>query len=252
MDKGIYTAVGSINAQRLQETNAIHELANVSTVGFKKAYQIALQSYRVDGDGFKTRFLAANAPSGVVNLTPGSRIATGNAMDIFMNDKTLLGVQNEDGQVAFTRRGDIRVNQNGELSLVTGQLVLDDGGVAIVPPADQILSISDEGVVYAVDPDQEVAEPQEVARLMLRDASDVAMEKMKDGLFKVLGQPAGDFETGPNPVSISSGQLEGSAANAMETMVKMMNGVRSFEMKMKLVKELGDLGDSNNSLMRLG
>jgi flagellar basal-body rod protein FlgF len=252
MDKGIYTAVGSINAQRLQETNAIHELANVSTVGFKKAYQIALQSYRVDGDGFKTRFLASNAPSGVVNLTPGSRIATGNAMDIFMNDKTLLGVQNEDGQVAFTRRGDIRVNQNGELALVTGQLVLDDGGVAIVPPADQILSISDEGVVYAVDPDQEVAEPQEVARLMLRDASDVAMEKMKDGLFKVLGQPAGDFETGPNPVSISSGQLEGSAANAMETMVKMMNGVRSFEMKMKLVKELGDLGDSNNSLMRLG
>ena len=252
MDKGIYTAVGSINAQRLQETNAIHELANVSTVGFKKAYQIALQSYRVDGDGFKTRFLAANAPSGVVNLAPGSRIATGNALDIFMNDKTLLGVQNEDGQVAFTRRGDIRVNQNGELALVTGQLVLDDGGVAIVPPADQILSISDEGVVYAVDPDQEVAEPQEVARLMLRDASGVAMEKMKDGLFKVLGQPAGDFETGPNPVSISSGQLEGSAANAMETMVKMMNGVRSFEMKMKLVKELGDLGDSNNTLMRLG
>ncbi len=252
MDKGIYTAVGSINAQRLQETNAIHELANVSTVGFKKAYQIALQSYRVDGDGFKTRFLAANAPSGVVNLAPGSRIATGNALDIFMNDKTLLGVQNEDAQVAFTRRGDIRVNQNGELALVTGQLVLDDGGAAIVPPADQILSISDEGVVYAVDPEQEVAEPQEVARLMLRDASGVSMEKMKDGLFKVLGQPAGDFETGPNPVSISSGQLEGSAANAMETMVKMMNGVRSFEMKMKLVKELGDLGDSNNTLMRLG
>ena len=252
MDKGIYTAVGSINAQRLQETNAIHELANVSTVGFKKAYQIALQSYRVDGDGFKTRFLAANAPSGVVNLAPGSRIATGNALDIFMNDKTLLGVQNEDAQVAFTRRGDIRVNQNGELALVTGQLVLDDGGAAIVPPADQILSISDEGVVYAVDPEQEVAEPQEVARLMLRDASGVSMEKMKDGLFKVLGLPAGDFETGPNPVSISSGQLEGSAANAMETMVKMMNGVRSFEMKMKLVKELGDLGDSNNTLMRLG
>ena len=252
MDKGIYTAVGSINAQRLQETNAIHELANVSTVGFKKAYQIALQSYRVDGDGFKTRFLAANAPSGVVNLAPGSRIATGNALDIFMNDKTLLGVQNEDAQVAFTRRGDIRVNQNGELALVTGQLVLDDGGAAIVPAADQILSISDEGVVYAVDPEQEVVEPQEVARLMLRDASGVSMEKMEDGLFKVLGQPAGDFETGPNPVSISSGQLEGSAANAMETMVKMMNGVRSFEMKMKLVKELGDLGDSNNTLMRLG
>ncbi|NCF33505.1 MAG: hypothetical protein GWP50_08040 [Proteobacteria bacterium] len=251
MDKGIYTAVGSINAQRMQETNSVHELANVSTIGFKKAYQMALQSYRVDGDGFKTRYLATNQPTGTVNLSPGSRIATGNAMDIFMNGATVLGVQNEAGEVAFTRRGDVRINQNGELALVTGQLVLNDGGGPIVPPADQILSISDEGVVYAVDPEQEVAEPQEVDRLMLRDASDVALAKMEDGLFKVAGQPVGDFETGPNPVSISSGQLEGSSASAMETMVEMMNGVRSFEMKMKLVKELGDLGDSNNTLMRL-
>jgi len=251
MDKGIYTAVGSINAQRMQETNAVHELANVSTIGFKKAYLIALESYRVDGDGYKTRFLAANSPSGVVNLSPGSRIATGNALDIFMNGETVLGVQNSAGEIAFTRRGDIRVNQNGELALVSGQLVMGDGGAAIVPPEDQLLSISDEGVIYAVDPEQEVAEPQEVARLMLRDASETALEKMQDGLFKVRGEAPGDFDTGPLPVSISSGQLEGSAANAMETMVKMMNGVRSFEMKMKLVKELGDLGDSNNTLMRL-
>ena len=92
MDKGIYTAVGSINAQRKQETNSVHELANVSTIGFKKAYQMALQTYRVDGAGFKTRFLATNEPTGLVNMTPGSRIATGNATDIYMNDQTVLGV----------------------------------------------------------------------------------------------------------------------------------------------------------------
>ena len=184
-------------------------------------------------------------------MTPGSRIATGNATDIYMNDQTVLGVQNEEGQTAFTRRGDIRINQNGELALVTGQLVLNDGGAPIVPPEGQLLNISDEGVIYAIDPEQEVAEPQEIDRLMLRDSSEVQLEKMTDGLFKVAGQPAGDFESGPNLVSISSGQLEGSSANAMETLVEMMNGVRAFEMKMKLVKELGDLGDSNNTLMRL-
>ena len=251
MDKGIYTAVGSINAQRNQETNSMHELANVSTIGFKKAYQMALQSYRVDGAGFKTRYLATNEPTGLVNMTPGSRIATGNATDIYMNGQSVLGVQNDEGQIAFTRRGDIRTNQNGELALVTGQLVLDDGGAPIVPPAGQLLNISDEGVIYAIDPEQEVAEPQEIDRLMLRDASDVQLEKMTDGLFKVAGQPAGDFETGPNLVSVSSGQLEGSSANAMETMVQMMNGVRAFELKTRLIKELGDLGDSNNTLMRL-
>jgi len=251
MDKGIYTAVASINSQRMQEHNAVHELANVSTAGFKKAYQMALQTYRVDGDGFKTRYLAGNTESGVVDLTPGSRIATGVATDIYLNDATVLGVQNNEGVPVFTRRGDIRVNQGGELALVSGQLVLDNGGAPIVPPADQLLSISDEGVVYASDPTQEAAEPQEVARLMLRDASNVELEKMQDGFFKVRGQPAGDFEGGGEPVSVSSGQLEASAAKAMDIMVGMINGVRSFEMKMKLVKELGDLGDTNNTLMRL-
>ena len=79
----------------------------------------------------------------------------------------------------------------------------------------------------------------------------VDLEKMKDGLFKVRGQAPGDFQSGPEEVSVSSGQLEGSSANAMDVMVDMINGTRSFEMKMKLVKELGDLGDSNNTLMRL-
>ena len=169
MDKGIYTAVGSINAQRARETNSVHELANVSTIGFKKAYQMALQSYRVDGDGFKTRFLASTSPTGTVNLAPGSSIATGNATDIFMNGKTVLGVQNDAGEVAFTRRGDLLINQNGELALVTGEPVMNDAGGVILPPQGQILNISDEGVIYAVDPEQEVAEPQEVDRLMLLD-----------------------------------------------------------------------------------
>ena len=45
---------------------------------------------------------------------------------------------------------------------------------------------------------------------------------MEDG-FKVIGQPVTSKRA--NPVSISSGQLEGSSANAIDTMVKMMNGV---------------------------
>ncbi len=251
MDKGIYTAVASINSQRMQETNSVHELANVSTFGFKKAYQMALQSYRVDGDGFKTRYLAGNAATGVVDLTPGSRVATGNDMDIFMNGSTVLGVANDEGQTAFTRRGDIRPNQNGELALTTGQLVLNDGGAPIVVPIDQILTISDEGVVYGMDPNDETGATIEVDRIMLRDSSTTPLEKMRDGLFKPAGQQPGDFESGPEEISVSSGQLEGSSSNAMDVMVDMIAGTRAFEMKMKLVKELGDLGDSNNTLMRL-
>jgi flagellar basal-body rod protein FlgF len=106
-------------------------------------------------------------------------------------------------------------------------------------------------VVYALDPAQEVAEQAEVARIMLRDSSEQNMVKLENGLFAVDGLPIGDFDTGPQPVSLSVGVIEGSTVSAMEIMVEITNHMRSFEMKIKLVKDLDELGESNSSLMRL-
>ena len=54
-------------------------------------------------------------------------------------------------------------------------------------------------------PAQEVAEQAEVARLMLRDVSNRNMVKLENGMLAVEGLPVGDFPTGPNVVSLSSG-----------------------------------------------
>ena len=86
---------------------------------------------------------------------------------------------------------------------------------------------------------------------MLRDASERDLVKLENGFFAVDGLPIGDFDTGPNPVSINVGVIEGSTVNAMEIMVEIMNHMRSFEMKIKLVKDLDELGASNSTLMRL-
>ena len=42
---------------------------------------------------------------------------TGRALDIAMEEKTVMGVVTEDGQTAFTRRGDIKVRADGTLIL---------------------------------------------------------------------------------------------------------------------------------------
>ena len=157
----------------------------------------------------------------------------------------------DNDQVNFTRRGDLKVNTENELILGSGQRVAGDAGDPIILPANQTISISEEGVVYALDPQQETAEQTEVGRLMLRDASERELVKLENGFFAVDGLPIGDFDTGPNPVSINVGVIEGSTVNAMDIMVEMMNHMRSFEMKIKLVKDLDELGASNSTLMRL-
>ena len=251
MDKGIFTAVTSINSEKRKEINNVHHLSNVSTIGFKKAFQASIDTIRVDGPGNKTRFMASSSETGLVDMTPGPKMFTGNPLDIYMDLDTVLGVFNREGSLAFTRRGDMRVSNDGQLILATGELVAGEDGAPIDVPRDRLLSVSPEGIIYSQDPAQEVAEQEEVGRLLLRDSSETPLRKMKDGLFTAAGQDGGDFETGPNNVSVTSEMLEGSSASAMDVMVQMMAGQRSFEMKMKLISQFMDLSETNNTMMRL-
>ena len=48
MDKGIYVALGSLKADKVKQGNAIHDVANVSTIGFKKAFEAKVSRYPWD------------------------------------------------------------------------------------------------------------------------------------------------------------------------------------------------------------
>ena len=242
MDKSIVRLVSDVQIERAREAHMFHELANVSTVGFKRAFEQFDPTKAGTDETLGTT---------LVEMKEGPKIYTGNSLDVYLNNDTVLGAINNDGAINFTRRGDLKINTEGQLTLGSGILVASDAGDPIVIPPNQVISISEEGVVYALDPAQEVAEQAEVARIMLRDSSEQNLVKLENGLFAVDGLPIGDFETGPQPVSLSVGVIEGSTVSAMEIMVEITNHMRSFEMKIKLVKDLDELGESNSSLMRL-
>ena len=76
MDKGIYLATTSIKADKLRQQNQAHEMANLSTIGFKKAFQMKNVTYRVDGENsLSSRFykvadkLGRVAPVSYTHLT---------------------------------------------------------------------------------------------------------------------------------------------------------------------------------------
>src|SRR6056300_1634399 len=102
MDRLIFTANTAMSEYRLDRQSLTHELANVSTTGFKKAYQIANRAVRVEGDGFDSRFLPRATTSPQIDLSEGTRQFTGNPLDLAMNDSTVLGVQAGSGELAWT------------------------------------------------------------------------------------------------------------------------------------------------------
>ena len=254
MDRLVFTAVTAMSEYRLDRQNMTHELANVSTTGFKKAFQVANRAVRVEGEGFDTRFLPRAVTSPQVDLSPGSRQFTGRPMDVAMDNFTILAVQSENGELAWTRRGDLSLDPEGLVRTGEGYLVLDESLAPMqLPQGSVIYEIAGDGTISVVDPSNLEAGSQEIARLGLKDASATMMARREDGLFKPIDntEDGFDFAAGPEPASLTPGSLEGSNVNAVHTLVKFIDHMRSFEMQTKVIREMKDNDSSGAAMMRL-
>ncbi|MEY3007252.1 MAG: hypothetical protein RI942_1594, partial [Pseudomonadota bacterium] len=128
MDRLIYTAVAALESHNVTRANITHSLANVSTVGFKKSIQLAETAVAVGSGAGNTRVQPRNEGKEYIDLTSGPRQNTGRNLDIAMNEETVMGVQAPNGDIAFTRRGDLRVTAEGLLETGQGHAVLGENG----------------------------------------------------------------------------------------------------------------------------
>ena len=254
MDRLIFTANMAMSEYRLDRQNMTHELANISTTGFKKAFQVANRPVRTEGDGFDTRFLPRASTSPEIDLSPGPRILTGRSLDIALDGKTVLPVQAENGELAWTRRGDLATDPDGFLRTGEGFLVLDDSAAPVqLPMGSFSYSIAADGRIMALDLSNPTAGDQPVAMLGIKDSSATPMARREDGLFRPLAntEDGFDFTTGPEAASLTPGSLEGSNVNPVHTMVKFIDHMRSFEMQTKMIREMKDNDSSGASMMRI-
>jgi flagellar basal-body rod protein FlgF len=251
MDRLVFTSNATIKEQATARQVLVNELANVSTVGFKSSYDVALQSVKVEGPGFDSRFQAQAVARDLIRLEPGAVMATGRPMDIALTDKAVLAVQAPNGELAFTRRGDLKVNAQGQMENGSGHLVMGAGG-PIAVPAGMMVTINDDGSVYAKDPAQTGAAASVfIDQLRLRDASNVKLGRRQDGLFKVDGQPDGaDIAGGNTPPKLIPQALEGSNVSAIEAMTRLIDQSRSFETQIRIIKETKGLDESGSTMMK--
>jgi Flagellar basal body rod protein len=190
----------------------------------------------------------------VIDLSPGAPMATGRSMDIMVNGTGVLGVQAQDGSLAFTRRGDMTTTPEGLVTLGDGSLVLEASGAPLAVPPGSTLSFGPDGAVYASDVTQQGQAPVQIGQLFLRDAANADLVRRVDGLFTPVAGNAtatGDISTSNAAVSITPGALEASNASAMEAMVRMIDLSRSFETNIRIMRETKDLDQQGASMMRL-
>ena len=249
MDRLIYTAMSGSTQALEQQAIVANNLANASTTGFRaqlatfRAVPMAFGDGSSINDNTTRTFVLSSTPG--ADYTPGPIQQTGNPLDVAIEGPGWLSVQTTDGGEAYTRAGNLHIDQNGQLVNATNQVVLGNGGPISVPPGAQI-TIGHDGTVTALTPGDPPTAVVTVDQLKLVNPDPKTMTRGDDGLFRTAdGNPA---DADP-AVTVAPASLEGSNVNPVSAMVSMITNARQFQMQTKLLESADKNDQSANQLL---
>jgi flagellar basal-body rod protein FlgF len=264
--RGIDTATsGMIALQRRQDT-LTNNLANAETPGYKQDAsllrsfpELLLERIRDNEKGNIQKPEIGTLTMGVYNqetlplFTQGSLTSTNMPFDLAILDTSLapvtegnqvmkpsafFAVQSADGGFQLTRNGHFSVNTNGQLTTVSGDLVLGADGAPIASP--KLLSgnvaIRENGdiVAHADDPAR-ATRVGSVGLVIVNNPNQLV--KTGNGNFQLEGADVTSISTTlPAGVQIKQKMLEQSNVDTASTITSMMTNMRLYEANQKLLQ----------------
>ncbi|WP_440108675.1 flagellar basal-body rod protein FlgG [Acidovorax sp. BL-A-41-H1] len=248
MINSLWIAKTGMSAQQTNLDVISHNLANVSTTGFKRNNAVfedlIYQNQRQVGAnndeqnqlptglhlGLGVRTVATSR-----NFMQGSLQESKNSLDVAINGNGFFQLTMPDGTVGYTRDGSFQVDSQGRLVNSSGLPVAN--GITVPPNATSI-SISTEGAVSAIVPGN--TQPQPLGNIAMSSFINPAgLEPVGQNLFKesaASGQPQ-QGTPGTNGLGfIRQGFLEASNVNVVEELVTMIQAQRAYEMNSKAIQ----------------
>jgi flagellar basal-body rod protein FlgF len=244
MDRIIYTAAGG--AARVLEQQAVisNNMANVSTTGFRAQMALYRSVPVVGHPGLPTRVSTVTATP-TSNFEQGVMAETGHALDLAVTGDGWFSVQTPQGE-AYTRAGELAVNQEGLLVTQQGFPVLSNDGAPVQIPDRGSVTFSGDGQISALGAGDNPSDIQLLGQLKLVNPPAATMVRGDDGLFRTADGAAAQADP---QVRMISGFVEKSNVNPAEAMVGMIANARRFEMQMKVIQDASSNAERANSIL---
>ena len=253
MHGALHVAKTGLSAQDTQLKVISNNLANVSTVGFKKdrlefedlLYQIRRQPGAATGEDSMLPS-GLQLGSGVRTVSTQKMFRTGDMQitdqpfDVAINGRGFLQVAMPNGDIAYTRNGELHLD--GENRLVTSEGYLVEPAITL---PDQVtnFSVGNDGTVsvtVAGDPN-----PQELGQLELADfVNPQGLQATGQNLYietAASGAPIVGLAGEEGRGIIKQGMLDGSNVNAVEELVDMITTQRAYEMNSKVISTADEM-----------
>lgn len=248
MINSLQIAKTGMQAMQTQMDVISHNLANVSTSGFKRGSaqfeDLIYQNLRqVGGNTSEQTELPTGLQIGLGvrtvatarTYTQGNLTESSNNLDVAINGNGFFQVEMPDGTTAYTRDGSFKLDAQGQLVNNSGYRVL--GGVTI-PAGTQSVSIGKDGVVSVLVSGNSA--PQQAGTIELANFINPAgLDPKGQNLFAET-VASGNPTTGAGGVegmgTVMQGYLESSNVNVVQELVNMIQTQRAYEMNSKSIQ----------------
>jgi flagellar basal-body rod protein FlgG len=262
--RALRSAASGMYAQEINIEIISNNIANINTTGFKKnkaefkdmMYQeVAINTAAAGSDSTKektnVKIQVGNGvqPASTEKLfAQGDLTATNNSFDIGIQGDGFIQVRKNDGTLAYTRDGSIKVSSTGTLVTASGctiepGLTLNEDVRSVAIAKDGTIEVTDlDGKAYTLG-------NLELAKFInpagLQPIGDNMYVETEGSGAPIIGTP------GMNGFGeINQGYLESSNVDIVEEMVSMISAQRAYEINSKTVKTVEDMMSMANNLVK--
>jgi len=213
-----------------------HNLANVSTAGYKRRCNTFSKSLIAQGAGTQAESGEAIDLKSVFDFTQGGMRETGRSLDFALVGKGFFVIETPNGPL-YTRNGMFRVDQDGQIVDTAGRIVAGESGAITIPPNVSPLEIgvsSDGGISGGG-----VA----IGKFRLVDFGEDEKELLPAGI-NCFQSPADIKPESPKNLIVKQGFQENSNVQLVEELVDMIMVSRLYEANMQFISVRRDTSKS--------
>ncbi|GAA9514630.1 flagellar basal-body rod protein FlgG [Helicobacter pylori] len=262
MLRSLYSATSGMLAQQTHIDTTSNNIANVNTTGFKKSRadfnDLFYQAMQYAGTNTSNTTLSPDGmevglgvrPSAITKMfSQGSPKETENNLDVAITGKGFFQVQLPDGTTAYTRSGNFKLDEQGNLVTSEGYLLVPQ----ITLPEDTTqVNIGVDGTVSVTQGLQTTSNV--IGQITLANfVNPAGLHSMGDNLFSITNA-SGEAIVG-NPDSqglgkLRQGFLELSNVRLVEEMTDLITAQRAYEANSKSIQTADAMLQTVNSLKR--
>ncbi|AFI06701.1 flagellar basal-body rod protein FlgG [Helicobacter cetorum] len=262
MLRSLYSATSGMLAQQTHIDTTSNNIANVNTTGFKKSRadfnDLFYQAVQYAGTNTSNTTLSPNGmevglgvrPSAITKMfSQGSPKETENNLDVAITGKGFFQVQLPDGTTAYTRSGNFKLDDQGNLVTSEGYLLIPQ----ITLPEDTTqVNIGVDGTVSVTQGLQTTSNV--IGQITLANfVNPAGLHSMGDNLFAITNA-SGDAIVGvPDSQGLGKlrqGFLELSNVKLVEEMTDLITAQRAYEANSKSIQTADAMLQTVNSLKR--